>query len=436
MPLTSKRCSRCGEDKPAEAFSPDLTKTSGLKSSCKACRRAPAAEPSPTLLETMRPYATDLEREGLDALLAAGSVDAAAERLGMPPRRLRGLLSELERRSAARGWSPASDMVTPQPDGFHVKGVSTFYGPDGEIRGQWVKTRRDSSQLEMLLDAMQGITEPFRGFADPVPAPEAFDDDLLTIYPFGDPHFGLYAWAEEAGEDFDLKIAERDLVDAVDHLVDLAPPSRYAIIAPLGDNMHADSSRNTTTAGTVVDTDTRWSKVFGVLLRGFRRCIDRALLKHERVKVICLNGNHDENVSLVLAHCLAALYEREPRVEVDLSPSKFRWHKFGANLFGFTHGDTCKKDALPGVMACDQPQWWGETRYRYFYIGHFHHEQVKEYPGCTVESFRTLAAKDAWHAAHGYRSLQSMTCDVWHRDWGKVVRHSVGIAQVRSRSRR
>lgn len=440
-----KKCSSCGQVKPLEAFKKRPERKSGRAATCKACHaaaervraaaaRGPLAEPDAAPLATMRPWATDLEREALDALVAAGTVAGAAESLGMPPRRLRGLLSELERRSAARGWAPASDMVTPQPDGFSVKGVSSYYGADGELRGQWVKTRRDDEQrLAALMDAMQMLAEPFKGVADPVPTPTALEDDLLTVYPMGDPHIGLFSWHKETGEDFDLKIAERDLVAAVDHLVGLAPASREAIVVSLGDALHSDGKRNMTTSGTPVDVDTRWSKMFSVAVRAMRRCVERALEKHERVKVICVTGNHDEHLSLVLALCLAQFYEREPRVDVDTSPAKFFWHRFGKCLLGFHHGDACKREALPSVMACDRREDWGQTEYRAWYVGHVHHEIVKEYPGCTVESFRTLAPKDAWHAASGYRSMQDMKCDVWHREYGRIMRHAVGIKQVRSK---
>jgi hypothetical protein len=356
----------------------------------------------------------------------------AAEALGMSARRLRGLLSELERRAASRGWAPASDMTKPQPDGFHVKGVSTFYGADGELRGQWVKTSRDPDQrLQALMDAIQRVAEPFTGLADPVRPAAAHDADLLAVYPMGDPHLGMYAWSRETGNDFDLDIAERNLVTAVDHLVSLAPPAAEALVVNLGDFFHADNASNQTARSHhTLDVDTRWSKVLGVGIRTMRRCIDRALEKHARVTVICEIGNHDDHSAVMLALCLANYYEREPRVTIDTSPAKFHWYRFGRCLLGVTHGDTVKAEKLPGIMACDRAAEWGETTHRKFYTGHVHHDSLKEYPGVTVETFRTLAARDAWHHGAGYRSERDMKCDVWHREWGLVNRHIVGIRQI------
>jgi hypothetical protein len=367
-----------------------------------------------------------------DALLACGSVVRAAESLGLTPRQLHAHLSELQRRAAQRGWSPTDDMTRTVPAGYHVKGVSTFYGADGEVRGQWVKSQRDQEhRLEVLLEAVADIAEPFRGAADPVSPPATTDDDLLCVYPMGDPHLGMHAWAAETGNTFNLKVAESSLVAAVDHLVGLAPRAKQCLIINLGDFFHADNTSSTTSrSGHALDTDTRWAKVLGVGIRTMRRCIDRALLKHERVGVICAIGNHDDHSAVMLSLCLAQYYEREPRVEIDTSPAKFHWYQFGATLIGVTHGDTVKAEKLGAVMACDQAKAWGETQHRYWYTGHVHHESAKEYPGVVVETFRTLAARDAWHHAAGYRSGRDMRLDVIHRRWGRVNRHIVGINQI------
>jgi hypothetical protein len=247
----------------------------------------------------------------------------------------------------------------------------------------------------------------------------------------GDPHLGMFAWAQETGQNFDLKIAEANLVGAVDHLVGLAPPAEEALIINLGDFYHTDNQTNRTArSGHALDVDSRWSKVLGVGIRAMRRCIDAALKKHARVTVICEIGNHDDHSSVMLAHCLSQFYERDPRVTVDVSPAKFHWYRFGRNLIGTTHGDTAKPDRLPAVMACDRPKDWGETEHRYWYTGHVHHDSLKEYPGCIVETFRTLAPGDAWHRGQGYRSGQDMKCDVLHREFGRINRHVVGIRQL------
>lgn len=436
-----KKCTKCGKSGTSpEAFRPD-------RSVCRKCssedrRRletsAMTFESDQTLFEmaeaggsTLASFGTPIQRYTLGALLAHGSVVDAAEALQLEPQQLRAHMTELQRRAASRGYSPANDMNKTAPDGFSVKGVSTLYDGDGNIRGQWVKTKADENErYQMLLDAMSTIAHKWEGLAEPSVAPSYTDDDLLAVYPMGDPHVGLMSWSPETGNDFDLKIAEQNLYGAVDHLVGLAPRAKHALVINLGDFYHSDSKGNMTTKGTRVDVDGRWPKVLAVGIRIMRRIIDRALDKHEHVTVINEIGNHDDHSSIMLGLALEQFYEREPRVTIDTSPSKFHWYRFGKVLIGTTHTDTVKPDKLGAIMACDRAQDWGETLHRYWYTGHVHHDVVKELPGCIVESFRTLAAGDAWHTGQGYRSGRDMKLDVLHRKFGRVDRHIVGIGQI------
>jgi hypothetical protein len=333
-------------------------------------------------------------------------------------------------RERARENGIAADGV-PETEGFRIRATSTLYDAEGEVKQRWVKEDRGAALLEELRAAVVGIAEPFRAAHKPVPAPTVSNDDLLCLYPLGDPHIGMYAWAEETGQSFDLDIAERNLVAAADHLVSLAPPAKQALIINLGDFFHADNSSNKTLrSGNVLDVDTRWAKVLRVGVRIMRRLIDRALEKHGHVTVICEIGNHDDHSAVMLALCLEQYYESEPRVTIDTSPAKFHWYRFGNCLIGTTHLDTVKAQDLPSIMAYDRKEDWGETEFRYFFTGHLHTDILREYRGCFVETVRTLAPSDAWSKAAGYRSGQDMKVDVLHRKWGRINRHTVGIRQI------
>lgn len=318
------------------------------------------------------------------------------------------------------------------PTGHHLAGVSTLLDAQGNVKAQWIKTSKDREQkLDALMKAAKDIAKPFKGTSSNPKTPKISDDDLLCVYPMGDPHFGMFSWHEETGQDFNLELAESSLVSAVDKLVGLAPSASQALIINLGDFFHTDNASNMTSRSkNPLDVDTRWAKMLGVGIRAMRRVIDKALEKHKSVRVVCEIGNHDDHSAIMLAICLQQYYENNPRVDVDTSPSTFHWHRFGENLIGITHGDKVKAQNLPAIMAHDKKEDWGETTHRYWYTGHVHHDSVKEYPGCIVETFRTLAPKDFYHHSHGYRSDQDMKCDVLHRKWGRINRHIVGIRQV------
>lgn len=432
-----RKCYTCQEVKPVTDF---YTKGAGrIDSDCKLCKRAKkrvdqgaVAEPDLEHVKGWLPFGTPMQREVAEALLSTGSIEAAAEAVGVTPRTLRAHLSELERAAAKRGWLPGDGPIENTPQGFSIKGTSTMYGPDGEVKLRWVKTKADEdAKYASLLQALGVIAEDFKGAHDPVAAPAYADDELLAVYPMGDPHVGMLSWARETGADFDLEIAEHNLVVAVDRLVAGAPPAREALILNLGDFFHTDNSSNQTARSHhALDVDSRWSKILGVGVRIMRRIIDRALTKHEKVTVRCEIGNHDDHSSVMLAICLAQYYERDPRVVIDTSPAKFFYFAFGSTLIATTHGDTLKPDKLPGVMAADQPKLWGDARHRFWYVGHVHHESVKEYPGVTVETFRTLAAGDAWHRGAGYRADRDMRVDIIHKRYGRISRNITGIDQI------
>lgn len=326
------------------------------------------------------------------------------------------------------GGEKKAEGMTP---GWHVGKVTVQVGPDG-VEREWIRAMPDAERrLEALLEACAAMKDRIP-LAEPIAAPEHCVDDLLAVYPMGDPHVGMYAWGDETGASFDLQIAERVHVAAVDHLVSLAPPASQALILNVGDFFHADNPTNRTPkSGHLLDVDTRWRKVLEVGIRTECRMIDRALQRHDRVTVINVPGNHDETSAHVLSIALEHHYANNPRVTVDPSPAAFRYFRFGDCLIGSTHGNRTKAQDLESIMAHDRPQDWAATvGRRHWYTGHVHHDTVKECRNCTVETVRTLAARDAWHAAEGYRSGRDMKLDIWHATRGRINRHIVGIEDL------
>lgn len=325
-----------------------------------------------------------------------------------------------------QGNSPEHDLTHPVPDGYLMKGASTLYREDGTVAAQWIKSTVDDVRREAMM------REAFQAMAAKLPrlpsrkASGTWSTDLLTVYPIGDPHVGMRAWAPETGENWDLTIAEQMHCDAMDALVGAAPATEQALIVNLGDLFHQDGlAAVTPRSGHNLDADGRYAKMIQVGIKVIRRCIESALSKHKSVHVINSPGNHDETGALWLSAALSQMYENEPRVTVDTNPSVFAYYRWGAVLLGVHHGHSCKPDKLPGVMATDRARDWGETTHRHWLMGHIHHESKREFAGVTVESFNTLAAKDAYAAAGGWRSGRSMQALVFHRVHGEVARSKV-----------
>jgi hypothetical protein len=319
--------------------------------------------------------------------------------------------------------------VDPVAPGFEIHGVSTLVPtPDGV---QWIKASRKKETREAALARiMQELptTIPIReGKIDP-PHGDTYPD-LVSVYPMGDPHFGMLASSKECGEAWDLQVAERINAAAITDLVTRGPRTETALLVNLGDFFHADNPHGTTTAGTRLDVDGRWAKTLQVGMRSITHMIDRLLEHHPRVIVDCQIGNHDEHSSIMLAIGLQSHYRNEPRCEIPVNPNPFHFYRFGMVLIGTTHGDACKVEALPEIMAHDSPDWSG-CEHRHWLIGHVHHMSRKDFRGCTVESFRTLAARDAWHHKAGYRSPRDMQRIVYHKRFGEISRETASAGYL------
>lgn len=382
--------------------------------------------------ERIKEWATARQCEYIDAVNKHGSQRAAARALGVAKSAVDAAISRVKAAAAKAGYSPDHGLVAPYPDGFRMGKATIQRGPTGEIERTWERmcedTKRQRELMQAAFEAMAGElpqVEPIKEGAEYLPA-------LMAVYPIGDAHIGMRAWNEETQSgDWDLQIAERVQCGAMAALVDLAPPAERATIINLGDWFHYDNMDGTSSrSGHRFDVDGRYAKMIRVGMKVIRQRIESVLRKHRTVRVINVIGNHDDTGAMWLSVALKHIYANEPRVEVDDSPAAFMYFRHGKVLVGCHHGHSCKPDALPGVMAADRARDWGESEHRYWYIGHVHHQSVKEYAGVSVESFNTLAARDAWAAAGGYRSRQNMKCIVLHDEYGEVCRHTVSPEMI------
>ena len=378
--------------------------------------------------ESLLPFVRDAEL--LRVCIDAGTLEAAAERLGTTPERVRGRLNALEYDAGRRGWHPGVPLPEEIPTGFHVKRLSMHYGEreDGSTkRTGWVITEPEKEhKVAALLRAVEEACRPIEGLAEPMPEPQDVTDDLLCIYPIGDLHLGMYAWAEEAGESFDLKICEGMIIDAMRRIIQRAPRARRAMVVNLGDWFHSDTPDNRTRrSGHPLDVDGRWSKVYDTGIRIQCAIMELALRHHQVVELINLIGNHDDLSAQTLSHAMRLYFRNEPRVEVDCSPAQHRYREHGLCLFGLHHGHETKTNKLLGDMSVDRREAWGRTLYRAWYCGHIHSERVREDREGTVEYFRTLTPRDAWATGQGYRSDRDLRVDVWHKGNGLDARYVV-----------
>lgn len=313
------------------------------------------------------------------------------------------------------------------PPGHVIKGVSSLVDAEGRTIQSWIKTRTDTTMPDVI-EALKQVFEKHEGAAAIPPAPAQTDDKLLSVYPIADHHNGLLAWGPETGEDYDLAIGAERLRDSARRLVSQSPSSKHAVILNLGDWQHTDDTKNITPGhGNILDVDTRYFKIVTAGVQLMVDVIDLALAKHEFVEVRNIPGNHDPHASVALTVALSMFYRSSDRVKVNADPSDFYYRRFGRTLIGATHGHKLKPADMAMNMAVTQREDWGATDYHWFLFGHIHHETVKEIGDVRVESFQSLAARDAWTASHGYCSGNSLTSVTLHEDDGEIGRHRVNL---------
>ena len=376
-------------------------------------------------------YATEIELEALEsARNNGGSATKAGIELGKSRSTIKGYIKRIESKAKKSGYIPDNGMSEPFDSSLlHVK--STVHVKDGEVKQYWARLQPDlikyeKARKQALLDFVKDLPK-----IKPTKYTKKPAKDLLACYPLGDPHIGMMAWGEESGQDWDLKIATKAFTGVFHRLVNSTPSCEQAVIFNLGDYFHVDNMRGMTErGGHSQDTDGRFAKMKRVGYKIMRMMIEHALEHHKKVRVINSIGNHDDTGAIDMAIALAEIYSDEPRLTVDTAPTPFHYVRFGDNIIGSHHGHTTKIDKLPLVMATDRAKDWGETKNRYWYTGHIHHDSMKEFSGCKVESFRTLAAKDAYATWHGYRAGQDSKAIVIHKEYGEIERHTVNLGMI------
>lgn len=323
------------------------------------------------------------------------------------------------------------------PDGHEVAGVSTLFGSDGKVVGQWLKTR--ATTATNTFDMLDAVTRHIKAVVRPLPrlAPaieHVSDPDLMNMFVWGDPHIGLLAHARETGDNFDLKIACTDLRRSVDMLVQRAPAARHATFVEVGDLWHAqDDTQRTPRGQNKLDVDGRRAKILDEGLATVEYMIRRLLTSHETVNVVLVPGNHDPDMAIITRALIGALFRDNPRVTILDNADPWIYLPFGRNLFLFNHGDKkAKPQDLGDIMLADQPALTGHCLNRYALTGHVHHKNRAEFRWGWWESFNSLCAQDFWHRGEGYRSKRLVELVTYHREFGESRRRTLSLAELRS----
>lgn len=352
----------------------------------------------------LKNYGTPRQGEFIDAVNDLGSYRKAAKQFGLSPDAVRLSIKLLTESAPAKGYDPEGFRDPNLPAQFMLHGFTRHRDlRTGEDIQQWDKVKvDDQKRAAAILRAFESAADVLPRLK-PVRGPRTSDADLLNLYTFTDYHLGMRAWAPESGRHWDIETAEDVLVRAFQNMLDRSPNAEVGFINQLGDFLHSDGLLPITpTSHNVLDQDVVYAQLVEAAIRVLRRLVDMALTKHKKVVVLMAEGNHDLASSVWLRALFAALYEKEPRVEVIKSQTPYYAYAWGVTMLGFHHGHKIKNEQLPGLFSSRYRLMWGTCTKVYIHTGHRHHLDQKDHQGARVIQHPTLAACDSHSARAGY----------------------------------
>lgn len=326
---------------------------------------------------------------------------------------------------ARKGWSPEHGLQVQYPDGYKMGKVTIQRNAAGEVERTWERMCEDSErQLVMMQAAIEAMGEQIPRAA-PVAAPAPKKANLANCYVITDYHMGMLSWHEETGADWDLRKAEDLIVKWFAVAIDRAPEAEVGIFAQLSDLLHFDGMDAVTPASKhLLDVDTRFAKVVRSAIRVLRQIIEMLLFKHNKVHIVMADANHDPVSQIWLREWFSVLYENEPRITVDRSPSPYNAYEFGKVALFFHHGHKRRVSNVSEVFAAQFREIFGRTKHAYAHLGHLHHVDIKENNLMIVEQHRTLAPADAYAARGGWitgRDAKVITYDCERGEVGRIT---------------
>jgi hypothetical protein len=238
-----------------------------------------------------------------------------------------------------------------------------------------------------------------------------------------DIHIGKLAWGRETmDEDYDTRKAIALFREAMLGLMSrVSFLSLDRIVLVIGNDLVQIDNRNgTTTAGTVVDRDSRYHKIYKKVRQMLVEEIDK-LRMIAPVLVVVVPGNHDNQTAFTLGDSLECWFHNCSEVEIQNEPTPRKYYQHGKVMIMWCHGDKAKRADYPLLMATEKPAMFGVTVYRECHTGHLHTTRTDEKLGVRVRIIPSLCPADYWHAENGFTgNIKAAEIYVWNEEEGLV----------------
>jgi len=302
-----------------------------------------------------------------------------------------------------------------------------------DVKSYWAKGEQYSifakNRVKTYEEVTDEIVEELDKYSPNYPTIErkpVEDGHLLVIDP-SDIHVGKLSVATETGHDYTVEKAVERTLSGVQELINKS--SGFDIDQVLfiigNDALHIDDPHRKTTSGTPQDTDGQWHTAFHAAKSMYVSIIE-TLMQIANVHVLYCPSNHDYTHGFFLADTLKSWFRKSENVEFDSSISHRKYFKYHTNMIEADHGDACKIDDTPMLMATEQPQMWADCDFRYSYKHHIHNKKKvpvmgSDKVGVNIEFLRTPSPPDGWHDRKGYLNMPAVEGFVHSKDRGRCA---------------
>jgi hypothetical protein len=381
-------------------------------------------------LKTLKPFCkTARQEEILAAVIETdGNMKQASLNLGINKSGAHKVVKAIRKNASKQGYAPEYDLTHPVAETQLLKGASTLYGADGEVKLQWIKS---SSSAEIIAETLHTIADELKQTIIPLPAststpPILLNSSLLNLHVLTDMHIGMYSNKVVSGEDWSSEKSEQFIINWFKYAIDTAPPAETGVLLNLGDFFHSDSIAPVTPASKhLLDVDISYPEMVRMGTRLIKYIINLMAEKYSKVVLYNISGNHDTSSAIWLREFFSSYYELHNNIEVNTDHSLYSCYVHGDTSLFFHHGHKRKISNLHETLVSMFRKEYGQTTKSYAHIGHYHHLEIKEHPSMVVQQHRTMAPKDAYASDGGYISGRSADVITYHDEFGEISKLTV-----------
>ena len=247
-------------------------------------------------------------------------------------------------------------------------------------------------------------------------------DNILAIN-IADLHFGLKVDEFNVGEDYDKAIARNRILNALKDVYDNTYYLKLAKVqlVTLGDFVHVDNSKQTTTAGTFQQIDGSYELIVAEAMELMAEIIEttRKLWKVP-VDYLYVRGNHDSDMGFSVANSMVHRYKDCPDITFDggnkvISAKPHKAMHYNGVLCGYSHGTIGKKNKkvfMPQIFRKE----YGECEHpnSFFFMGHEHHYAVETVTDVSTIVCPTLCGPSNWEHGQGYNAPKALRYSIFY----------------------